>query len=96
MIKSVEMNGKKKKKSQLRGRNVQLFDLKKLLVCFLNCQRIPKVKYAIKKIVIRTLKLLFWGLILQGKMLLIKDSKVFQRSFVMSPCFFHLASDPNP
>ncbi|KAG1331248.1 heparan-alpha-glucosaminide N-acetyltransferase [Cocos nucifera] len=29
-------------------------------------QRIPKVSEAIKKVVIRTLKLLFWGLLLQG------------------------------
>lgn len=29
-------------------------------------KRIPKVSHAVKKIVIRTLKLLFWGLLLQG------------------------------
>ncbi|GMP50295.1 hypothetical protein CsSME_00016971 [Camellia sinensis var. sinensis] len=29
-------------------------------------QKIPMVKDAVKKIIIRTLKLLFWGIILQG------------------------------
>ncbi|XP_057745748.1 uncharacterized protein LOC130963664 [Arachis stenosperma] len=29
-------------------------------------KRVPKVKYAVKKIFIRTLKLLFWGILLQG------------------------------
>ncbi|XP_058740308.1 uncharacterized protein LOC131612556 [Vicia villosa] len=29
-------------------------------------KRIPKIKYAVKKIILRTLKLLFWGIILQG------------------------------
>eukprot|EP00256_Glycine_max_P044003 XP_006595362.1 heparan-alpha-glucosaminide N-acetyltransferase [Glycine max] len=29
-------------------------------------KRIPKVKYAVKKIILRTLKLLFWGILLQG------------------------------
>lgn len=29
-------------------------------------QRIPKVNAAVKKIILRTLKLFFWGLILQG------------------------------
>ncbi|RZB85910.1 hypothetical protein D0Y65_026129 [Glycine soja] len=29
-------------------------------------KRIPKVKYAVKNIILRTLKLLFWGILLQG------------------------------
>ncbi|KAL3839703.1 hypothetical protein ACJIZ3_024294 [Penstemon smallii] len=29
-------------------------------------KRIPKVKYAIRKIILRTLKLMFWGILLQG------------------------------
>ncbi|PNY02784.1 heparan-alpha-glucosaminide N-acetyltransferase-like protein, partial [Trifolium pratense] len=29
-------------------------------------KRIPKIKYAVRKIILRTLKLLFWGIILQG------------------------------
>ncbi|KAH6798823.1 heparan-alpha-glucosaminide N-acetyltransferase-like protein [Perilla frutescens var. frutescens] len=29
-------------------------------------KRIPEVKYAVKKIILRTLKLLFWGILLQG------------------------------
>ena len=29
-------------------------------------QRIPKVRDAVKKIILRTLKLLFWGVLLQG------------------------------
>jgi len=29
-------------------------------------QRIPRVKDAVKKIILRTLKLLFWGVLLQG------------------------------
>ncbi|KAJ0466728.1 hypothetical protein HanIR_Chr14g0675441 [Helianthus annuus] len=29
-------------------------------------QRVPNTKYAVKKIIIRTLKMLFWGIILQG------------------------------
>ncbi|KAK3043046.1 hypothetical protein RJ639_002614 [Escallonia herrerae] len=29
-------------------------------------KKIPKVKYAIRKIILRTLKLLFWGILLQG------------------------------
>ena len=41
------------------------FDVKELLL--VSIQRIPKVSHAVKKIVIRTLKLLFWGLLLQGK-----------------------------
>ncbi|MCI09751.1 heparan-alpha-glucosaminide N-acetyltransferase-like, partial [Trifolium medium] len=28
-------------------------------------KRIPKIKYAVRKIILRTLKLLFWGIILQ-------------------------------
>ncbi|GAU20332.1 hypothetical protein TSUD_338130, partial [Trifolium subterraneum] len=29
-------------------------------------KRIPKIKYAVRKIILRTLKLLFWGILLQG------------------------------
>lgn len=29
-------------------------------------QRIPKKRDAVKKIILRTLKLLFWGILLQG------------------------------
>ncbi|KAJ0702289.1 putative heparan-alpha-glucosaminide N-acetyltransferase [Helianthus annuus] len=29
-------------------------------------KRVPNTKYAVKKIIIRTLKMLFWGIILQG------------------------------
>lgn len=49
-----------------------------LMELFLNFQRVPKVSAAIKKVTLRTLKLLFWGIILQGinykfcKLLLIK------------------------
>lgn len=37
-----------------------------LMELFLNFQRVPKVGVAIKKVTLRTLKLLFWGIILQG------------------------------
>lgn len=30
-------------------------------------KRIEKIKYAVKKIMLRTLQLLFWGILLQGK-----------------------------
>lgn len=29
-------------------------------------QRVPNTKYAVRKIIIRTLKMLFWGILLQG------------------------------
>ncbi|KAG4397042.1 hypothetical protein GLYMA_10G058701v4 [Glycine max] len=32
-------------------------------------KRIPKVKYAVKNIILRTLKLLFWGILLQDRCL---------------------------
>lgn len=32
-------------------------------------QKIPKLSFAVKKIILRTIKLLFWGIILQGETL---------------------------
>ncbi|KAG4970583.1 hypothetical protein JHK85_037004 [Glycine max] len=42
-------------------------------------KRIPKVKYAVKKIILRTLKLLFWGILLQVDMRFIRWCGILQR-----------------
>lgn len=41
-------------------------------------QRIPKKKDAVKKIILRTIKLLFWGIILQGKTQIVAFSDTYK------------------
>jgi heparan-alpha-glucosaminide N-acetyltransferase len=47
-------------------------------------QRVPKISDAVKKIVVRTLKMLFWGLLLQGNAFVM----MVLLHFFLSHCLF--------